>query len=64
VKARNLNRINKMNRMYGARQIFISDHPVDPVHPVQTLKFRSGEKARVLDRINKMNRMYEGKTDL
>jgi hypothetical protein len=29
--------------MYEARQIFISDHPVNPVHPVQTLKFRSGE---------------------
>jgi len=38
-----------------------SDHPVNPVHPVQSLNIHSGAKRRSLDRINKMNGIGESK---
>jgi hypothetical protein len=60
-----LDRINKMYRMSDNRNKSLSfAHPVNPVHPVQTLEFCSGTKPRNLDRANKMNRMRESETDL
>ena len=51
-----------MYRMHESRtDLSSSDHPVNPVHPVQSLNFRSSAKRRNLDRINKMNRMHESK---
>jgi hypothetical protein len=41
-KAKNLDRINTMNRMYESKNRSLSpDHPVDPVHPVQSPYIRS-----------------------
>jgi hypothetical protein len=55
VRHRCSGRINKMNRTYESRnRSLTADHPVNPVHPVQSLNFRSGAKERNSDRTNKM----------
>jgi hypothetical protein len=35
-----------------------SEHPVNPVHPVESVVSSSDAESRNLDRISKMNRMY------
>jgi hypothetical protein len=49
-----------MYRMHETKNRSLSSHhPVYPIHPVQSLNFRSSAERRSSDRINKMYRMHE-----
>ncbi len=56
-KRRNLDRINRMNRMYGGQNRSLSsDHPVNPVHPVQSLSFGFSEETSASREVDEVGR--------
>ena len=62
IRREDFDRINKMYRMCESKNRSLSsNHPVNPVHPVQFPNSRSGARPRNLDRINRMNGMCKSK---